>query len=332
MNRKAIAKIAGFLAGLVILLEIAGIFFNGGLWYQKRYIYDRNARMAAFFLEKPGQIDVVNFGDSLSTTALAPLELFRDYGITAYDMGQDGQTPVESFFAIIAASKKHPIKVALFEVHDLFKVENNYDFPQDFLAEFYRTEFPFLRYHYVWMSIWKRKGIRKYYKGFLVNDGHDSYSGGEYYDWGSEERCSMFEDHKTMLRWMADYCKRHGIKLVLYSAPSPVCYDISMHNTISDLAGELGLDYIDANYDRDKLTIDWKKDTHDCGDHLNLSGSRKMTKYLGDYLSANCDLTDHRGDPAYQEWTDIWPDYEETIKEMKGTYYSILEDQLGFDD
>ena len=77
MNRKVIAKIAGFLVIFVILLEIFCVIFDGGYWFEKKFIYDRNARMAAFELEPKGQIDLLNVGDSLSTSALAPLELYR---------------------------------------------------------------------------------------------------------------------------------------------------------------------------------------------------------------------------------------------------------------
>ena len=87
MNRKVIAKIAGFLVIFVILLEIFCVIFDGGYWFEKKFIYDRNARMAAFELEPKGQIDLLNVGDSLSTSALSPLELYRDHGITSYNLG-----------------------------------------------------------------------------------------------------------------------------------------------------------------------------------------------------------------------------------------------------
>jgi hypothetical protein len=329
MNRKVIAKIAGFLVIFVILLEIFCVIFDGGYWFEKKFIYDRNARMAAFELEPKGQIDLLNVGDSLSTSALAPLELYRDYGITSYNLGQDLQTPTESFLAIETALKTQPIKVVLFEGHNLFQRLDEYEFEITLLSDSMRAIFPFFRFHYVWLKYWKDRSIRKYWKGFLVNDGHDPYTDGEYYDWGSEERRAMNKNYKMMFEQTVKLCKRKGIKLVLYCAPSPACYDISYHNTLSDLAKEYGIDFLDANYDRDKIEMDWKADTHDCGDHLNLSGSRRMTTYLASYLTENCDLPDHRGEAEYQAWADLWEPYQENIKEMEGTYYGILEDWLG---
>ena len=71
--------------------------------------------------------------------------------------------------------------------------------------------------------------------------------------------------------------------------------------------------------------IDWENDTFDGGDHLNLFGARKMTKYLGDYLASECDLTDHRGDPAYRSWQELWTSYEQEVERMKGTSYPLME-------
>ena len=98
-----------------------------------------------------------------------------------------------------------------------------------------------------------------------------------------------------------------------------------MHNAVAKFAEECGVEYMDANYDRDKIQIEWENDTFDGGDHLNLFGARKMTTYLGDYLARECDLTDHRDDPAYQSWQELWTDYEREIRDMEGTSYPILE-------
>ena len=170
---KPTAKIAGFIIGLMILLKIMSFLFGGGFWFAKGYIYDRNARNAALSLETKGQIDVLNIGDSLSTTALTPLELFRDYGYTAYNCGQDRQTPIESYFSIRTARRTQPIKVVLFEIHNLFEKKYDEGFPKAYVTEYAQYEFPILRYHYAWLQYWKKRSIRKYFKGFLINDGHE---------------------------------------------------------------------------------------------------------------------------------------------------------------
>ena len=94
------------------------------------------------------------------------------------------------------------------------------------------------------------------------------------------------------------------------------------------LAEECGVDYLDANYDREAIQFDWYNDTFDGGDHLNLFGARKMTKYLGDYMKQECDLTDHRDDPKYRSWHEQLKEYEQEVKDMEGTSYPKIEEEI----
>lgn len=51
-----------------------------------------------------------------------------------------------------------------------------------------------------------------------------------------------------------------------------------------------------------KETIDWKTDSRDGGNYLNIRGADKISAWLGDYLNQNYELTDHRGSQEYAEW------------------------------
>ena len=98
-----------------------------------------------------------------------------------------------------------------------------------------------------------------------------------------------------------------------------------MHRGIVKLAEENGVDFLDGNNDLEGVGIDWNEDTFDRGDHLNLSGSVKLTEYLAAYLEKECSLTDHRNDPAYQSWEELLPAYEQEVRDMEGTSYPRLE-------
>ena len=47
---------------------------------------------------------------------------------------------------------------------------------------------------------------------------------------------------------------------------------------------------------------------------------------------SSTDLPDHRNDPDFRNWTDLWDPYAEEIIQMENIYYTILEDQMGFYD
>lgn len=336
--RRNLAKIFGFAAGLIILICLLSIVFDGSRWLDlsggvsagvgQGYVADRDARIAGITIEEPGLIDVLNVGDSVCNISLTPMELFHDYGYTAYNMGRDLQKPIESYYYIRTALRTQPVKVILWEAHNLFRDESIEDFLGRGLSEYLKYRFPFIKYHYIWKYWVEGPGIRKYYKGYLVNEAVKPYTGDDYYYWPDKEIYPIKPREKMLFRFVLDYCRKRDIKLVLYSGGSAFCYDIRMHNAVAQFAEECGVEYMDANYDRDKIQIDWANDTFDGGDHLNLFGARKMTVYLGDYLAQECGLTDHRGDPAYQSWEDMWADYEREVRDMEGTSYPLIEERI----
>ena len=65
----------------------------------------------------------------------------------------------------------------------------------------------------------------------------------------------------------------------------------------------------DRNYDPQELGIDWKNDTLDKGDHLNLSGAHKVTDYMTMYLQEHYMLPDHRGDEKFTSWDTMASQY-----------------------
>ena len=73
---------------------------------------------------------------------------------------------------------------------------------------------------------------------------------------------------------------------------------------------------MDLNLKLEELGIDWKKDSLDGGDHLNLSGAKKATAYLGQYLKDACGLEDRRGQDAYDEWDKKAKKYKKKVQKI----------------
>ena len=107
----------------------------------------------------------------------------------------------------------------------------------------------------------------------------------------------------TAMEKMKRFCVSHGARLVLVSTPSTVNWNMKRHNSIRELAEELGLEYMDLNLLPDEVPIDWKTDTRDKGDHLNYFGAKKVTTYIADYLKKTELFADRRDDPTFQQWS-----------------------------
>ena len=310
----------------MILMLLDGPF-RGGYWYTKGYLADRDCRIAGIQEEPEGQIEVLNVGDSLANIAITPLELYRDFGITSYVMGRDLQKCTETYYAIKLAIQKQPIKVVLWEVHNLCKHQKGYEPYMVGISEYAKYRSQFIKYHYVWKRVMEGKGIRKYFKGYVVNEKVVPYTKElPYLNLSNTEVYEIPRDQMYVFKKICALCQKEGIKLVLYAAPSPHCYSMKMLNGYAKLAKDNGLDYLDANLEVDRLKIDFAGDyCDDDADHLNLFGTRKMTRYLGEYLASECGLEDHRGDEAYRSWDDLLTDYEAEVIRMKGIGYPDLE-------
>ena len=120
-------------------------------------------------------------------------------------------------------------------------------------------------------------------------------------------------ENQEYLRLMVDYCRAHGATPVLVSTPSTVNWSTPRHNGIARLARRMGVDYIDLNRGRHKVNVDWRWDTRDRGDHLNLSGATKVSRELGALLSRRYKLPDHHNDPTYATWEEDLDRYRAAV-------------------
>ena len=324
---KSVLRIIAFLAGFVIIITLISPLFDGGYWYEKKYVAYRDGRIAGMDVEEPGQIDVLNVGDSLANVGIAPMEMYKDYGITSYTMGRDEQKAVETYYAIRHAMRTQDIKVVLWEAHNITKHQRGMDPYITRFSEFFKSIYPFFRYHYIWKNVLEDYRMPPFFKGYFINEEVQPLTYEDFYDFSEEKADTFGKEQVRCFRKICRFCRDNDIKLILYFAPSPYCYNMRMHNGIQKLCDEEGVDFIDGNCEYDKIQLDWDKDTYDKGDHLNLSGSRKATRYMAEHLLEKCDLEDHRGDPAYQSWNDLWEVYEQEVEALKGTNYWNLRDE-----
>ena len=326
-------RITAFGILFVSVLAALSALFNGPFWYTNGYVANRDARYAAIDLEEPEQIDVLNVGNSLCGVSLTPLELYRDYGITSYNISRDLQSRPATYYAVKMALRKQKIKVLLWETDNLCLRQDGITTYTQELSEFNYYHFPVLRYHSFWKNWVNGKKRGEFYKGYqirkmTVSPDPDKKTGGKDVENDTQNAWNEEREQKRIKKLLANIelnkqitldreqlrafkrinnlCKANNIKLVLYSAPSMKYYrSRARHDTLAKLAEQYGIDYVDANFDEMAIGIDWNKDSYDGGGHLNINGTRKMTKYMGEYLSTHCGLTDHRGDPAYAAWADM---------------------------
>ena len=109
-------------------------------------------------------------------------------------------------------------------------------------------------------------------------------------------------------------------------------------NTMVDIAnkyGIAGLNFLDMTQDWNGsgCIVDYYTDCYDSFSHLNPSGARKVTDYLGEYIINNYNIPDRRGDAAYSDWFEDYDKYnsmkEDALKEETDSenYLMLLSDK-----
>ena len=258
---------------------------------------------AAGILSQPeNSIEVLFLGDSEAYSSFVPLDLWEQTGITSFVCSSLDQKTYETLELLDMALGCQSPKVVVLETNVLYRVYAS----TDALSPKLEAKIPALRYHDRWKSLRLSDFCSMpRYTAYSPDRGYHLLTKAkaadvEGYMAPMEEREPLSRTNLADLKKIAEVCRKRGISLVLFSAPSPANWTMRRHNTIRDTAESLGLPYIDGNLL--DLGIDWDTDTYDRGDHLNYSGAAKVTAWIGDYLRRSYALPDRREDPDYHAW------------------------------
>ena len=325
ITARQLLKVLAFGLLLALMLVAAGILLNPGKWFSAGLIKDRNARYAEITTVPRDTIDIYNIGNSLAMVGISPMDLWHEEGYTSFNLCKGESKTSEAYYLLKhGLSYQHP-DLIMIESNMMLRSDDPLTDLQTALSEFFQYHFPFCRYHNLWQAIGSKPSIREYYMGYLISEHIMPYTGDTDYLGPTQERKKIEYLSTYYMDRILKLCEENDIKVVFYSLCSPKCYDTARLNSIGDYARSRGLTYIDLNQNWREIGIDWSHDTRDEGDHLNEYGVAKVTKYMGEYLRKNYDLTDHRGDKAYSSWDTKYSAYLDTMLKMEGMSYYMLE-------
>ncbi len=262
---------------------------------------------------KKGSIDVLAVGGSDLYSALTPLQLWNDTGITSYVASERKQNMCVSYYMVDEIFKYQKPKVLILEMDNFFETRGE-DNKETALKTVYQTCYPLFKETPLWNQLkdepyTKRENanMRTLIKGyFYKTDVEPNTEGYDYMGshWGEEPIVSYTEKYLPMIM---DIASKNNCKVIFICMPSKTSWTYKKHNTVAKYAEEYNVPFLDMNISDYDSGFDWLTDTRDAGNHLNHNGAMKVTKFLGNYLKENYDLIDHRGNPNFADWDE---DYE----------------------
>lgn len=319
-------------------------------------------KYADFFAQNE-DFDVLFMGTSHVINAVSPMELWNDYGIVSYNLGGhsnqmattywtmenalDYTTPglmVIDCLAVSGSCKCSDIFSFLHLSLDAFpltgtKVRAIWDLLDDpnmdksiengtaRESDEPRTKIGLLWNYSVYHNRWTEIDQNDFEPSINLDKGAESridVARGSLNKIDSSQKMESGTVAESYLRKMIEDCQSRGIDVLLIFLPFPANEAQQMEaNYIYDIAEEYGVNYINF---LDLDLIDYQTDLYDESSHLNPSGARKVTEYLGEYISENYSISDQRDNSDYDFWND---DYDEYI-EVKNDTLKLQSDLLTY--
>lgn len=298
------------------------------------------------FFEQDENFDVLFMGTSHVLNGVFPMELWEDYGIVSYNLGGHSNQMATTYWTMKNAMDYTTPKVVVIDCmsctenwkcSDLFsyvhlsldafpttptKIRAIWDLLDDENLERDiengtarksnepRTRIGLLWDYSVYHSRWSKIERGDFRPGRNREKGAESRINVKP---GNLNRIdtSLMPDTGSVgeeyLRKMIEDCQEQGIEVLLTYLPFPAGEKKQKEsNYVSVIAQEYGVNYINF---LDEDIIDYQTDLYDKNSHLNPSGARKVTDYLGRYLVENYDLENHKEAPEYSDWKNDYDRY-----------------------
>ncbi len=347
-------KLQLFCKTIIFLILLGAGLFAAAMITERKASYIKNADF--FEEAKEGHLDVLFLGSSHVINGINPITLYENYGITSYNLGGHGSIMSETYWQLLRSldyckpeyvvvdcymleknyqyldvcdesSSSDEIKESIEHLHlnmDAFplsklKIAAIRDLIQDkdIQNEFL---FDFILYHNRWNELQAEDFIE-----FGSQVSANRLMGAEMRygvktDVDVYEKCEdgqVFDEQTVCMNYLTkiiETCADEDIGLLLTYLPfSAETKDQIAANTAGRIAEEYGVPYI--NMATSELVIDEAADLNDHG-HLNASGAYKVTNVIGNWLSENAALADHRGEAGYEKWEERCGEFDSEIESV----------------
>ncbi len=320
--KNTLVRITCFLLILILVLCYADKVFK------VKYgdgIYD----MTTFYKLDDNTVDVLILGSSHAFENINTGTLWEEYGISSYILGGSIQPLWNTYYYLKEALKTQTPELIVLEgyctiqnqefIDDSRIIKNTYGLkwspdklaaikisaPEERWHEFIPE---YIQYHTRYTELSKpdfcgEKANPLYYdwKGFGCNMTTTPLEAKDVS--GVTARTPLYEKVETYYRKTIELAKERDIPVIVLISPYAGISEghKALYNTASDIAAEYNVDFLDANSYLHEIGIDYAGDAADTS-HLNYRGNQKFSHFLGNYLKNHYEISDRRGDPAFQSW------------------------------
>ncbi|MEE3461709.1 MAG: hypothetical protein VZR00_07485 [Lachnospiraceae bacterium] len=328
---REILKIVLFLAGLLFLIIGLTIFLRS------KYPFD--IRQPFYDTAEEADYDVLMMGTSHTFCALQPMQLYEDYGISSYCLATGGERIEATYYSLADAFDHSSPKLVVLDLYSMgYWDDENYPVKQedlhsiidpmplgdvrtaavnDLVEESRKIEyrFPLSIYHGRWHSLTE--------SDFHDTVFHKEQLGAQLCNGRSaavpptlvaKNAHADYDSNATRyLKKILELCQENNAEILLVLIPYNANETFQL---AANQGGVIASAFPNARYENllyrnGEICIDYSIDCADEGSHLNPSGARKVTSWLGRYIRSHYELPDCRDERTanYDFWQEAYIRY-----------------------
>lgn len=313
-------KIIGFIMIAVVILAIIFPVFNykdmgGGGGFQRFYESPSNS------------IDVMFFGSSRAHCTIDHGYLWDHYGIAGYTLSAGAQKMDSTYYCVQEALRRQSPKVIFVEIsHQVNNGEiedDETDVYRNYLGmKVSEVSLSFANYLGRQMNMNREEKEELYTRFPIIHSRYRELERTDFVDTipfmrgyrgsfevvpfdtpeATEQIMEISQDNQEFIEKLILLSKEKNVPLVLFASPYVVSEEEQMRiNAVGEIAREKEIPFINFNRLYQETGIDFSCNFRDSS-HVNNAGAQKVTEYLAQYIKANYEVEDHRGNNKYILW------------------------------
>ncbi|MDR2457050.1 MAG: hypothetical protein LBD41_00985 [Clostridiales Family XIII bacterium] len=296
-----------------------------------------------YYKEKKNSIDVLLLGSSHIMRQINPSVIFREKGISSFDIATGGESLWATYYSMQEALKYQNPKVIVVDVFmarldgqyydDAHNITTTFGQKRDTIwvnnilssvpknRSWYFARYPLYHGRYKEINktdfINKEERYKSLLKGFWVDENNfkvKKIAKIEYKTIGGLSK-NWNKKNEKYLKKIISLAKRKNIKLLFIQTPAIFNdKEILLYNHVKEIAKNSNIPYLECNRYMDGIKLNENTDFRD-KDHLNYKGSNKLSKWFAILLSEKYNLKNHKGDSdfnSYEKEYKLWQKYIKT--------------------
>lgn len=296
----------------------AGIIYELGIIVRPSYMDPDFDTIDTFHNMPENTLEVIGYGCSRIWTGLDVMEMYRKYGIGAYNYGAHWQNfnTTELFFK--DSLRTQLPKVVLIETSNIDQLLQDvningeiyytrgiaeFEGKREYLRQCFGNDIKRYLSYYVPLYAFHGNWVNLEEKSFRKNAGDRNFYAtmGQYIrpevtpvtipDPSAFEQAELSEAVISILDEIVNICDEKNIEIIFFTTPWQTSYAYS--DAIKAYTEEKGCVYFNLFEYMDRVGIDCETDFADLG-HLNDRGAVKVADFLGEYIAGHYDVTDWR--------------------------------------